>query len=285
MINDATGELTYVPCGRWLDRKEDDGKIERELPAAVKKSAAEAAGAAKCTYRVLIHTSDIKFAGTDADVFVEIVGTRNGKPATTGRVKLDNSLNNFEQNDLDWFTRSLTNVGTIERICIGHDATGPGAAWHLDNVEVLDVLSGATYKFYWQQWLSREDKPHVTQCELYPLGTVTLPPTKYTITTYTSDLAGASTDALVSCIIIGDRGRTSMIDLAGGTPFRRAGRDDFVVKATDIGVPQQLYIGHDNTCAPRPLARRAPPLPACPPPFSSCPAALPHPPRSLSCAR
>ncbi len=28
---EASGNRKHFPCGRWLDKKEDDGKLEREL--------------------------------------------------------------------------------------------------------------------------------------------------------------------------------------------------------------------------------------------------------------
>jgi hypothetical protein len=71
--DDATGTLYFFPCNAWLDKGQ--GGTEKVLPVA---DPSTAAGAAKLTYKVTVTTSDIRFAGTDANVFVEIVGERCG---------------------------------------------------------------------------------------------------------------------------------------------------------------------------------------------------------------
>lgn len=42
--------------------------------------------------------------------------------------------NNFERAATDVFSFSAPNCGTMKRIVIGHDNSGPGAAWHLNKV-------------------------------------------------------------------------------------------------------------------------------------------------------
>ena len=73
MQDDATGKLTFFPCGAWLDKAQGYHAIERLLQAADPKAAA---GAQKLSYKVTVSTSDMRFAGTDANVFVEIIGDR-----------------------------------------------------------------------------------------------------------------------------------------------------------------------------------------------------------------
>ena len=45
-------------------------------------------------YKVEVHTSDMKFAGTDANVSVELIGTKG----VSGKRRLATSRNNFERN-------------------------------------------------------------------------------------------------------------------------------------------------------------------------------------------
>lgn len=71
VTDDATGTSYYFACGQWFDRKEGDGLVERTLVASKPDPAAE-----KCAYKVTVHTSDMKFAGTDANVAIEIIGVR-----------------------------------------------------------------------------------------------------------------------------------------------------------------------------------------------------------------
>lgn len=44
-----------------------------------------------------VYTSDIRGAGTDANVFIELCGKRDGKDMWGPRLTLDNSKNNFER--------------------------------------------------------------------------------------------------------------------------------------------------------------------------------------------
>jgi hypothetical protein len=50
-------------CNRWFAIDKDDKKIERELTDI------------KIYYRIRVITSNIANAGTDADVFIELLGT------------------------------------------------------------------------------------------------------------------------------------------------------------------------------------------------------------------
>lgn len=66
---------------------------------AAKRSLAEA----ETEYHVSVQTSDVKFAGTDADVTVELQGHRDGNMVTTGKLPLSSSRNDFERGRLDHF--------------------------------------------------------------------------------------------------------------------------------------------------------------------------------------
>ena len=61
----------------------------------------------KTRYEVAVVTGDRKYAGTDANVYLEITG-KHGK---TGEIKLDDNKNNFEKGQTDIFKvgRSLCN--------------------------------------------------------------------------------------------------------------------------------------------------------------------------------
>ena len=53
----------------------------------------------KTRYEVAVVTGDRKYAGTDANVYMEIMG-KHGK---TGEIKLDDNNNNFEKGQTDIF--------------------------------------------------------------------------------------------------------------------------------------------------------------------------------------
>ncbi|GFH09149.1 uncharacterized protein HaLaN_04244, partial [Haematococcus lacustris] len=47
-------------------------------------------------YKVVVKTSDVKGAGTDANVYLTLFGEQEGKPANSGPQRLENNANNFE---------------------------------------------------------------------------------------------------------------------------------------------------------------------------------------------
>uniref|UniRef100_A0A383W527 PLAT domain-containing protein n=1 Tax=Tetradesmus obliquus TaxID=3088 RepID=A0A383W527_TETOB len=247
VVDDASGTTYYFPCRAWLDKKEGDGATERLLKAA---SEEDVASAAKLPYKVVVTTSDIKFAGTDANVFIEICGERDGKFTSSGRVPLNSSANNLERGAIDTFNLMLPNLGSISKILIGHDNAGAGAAWHLASVEVVSISSCQSLMFHHNGWLSRSDPPYKTEVELLPVaagGSNGQGLCRYSIVVYTSDIRGAGTDANVSCVIGGDKGSTPRLSLENAANnFERGARDEFSVQSADVGQPTTLQIAHDN---------------------------------------
>ena len=239
--DEATGEDFYFPCDQWFDRREGDGRTERELPVAVRDPAKKV-----CQYKVTVHTSDIKFAGCDANVSVELHGDRGGSGAHT----LSNSKNNFERGQTDVFTIEGPNVGTVERCVIGHDNSGVGAVWHLRQVEVFSVNTGQELTFPCDQWLAESKPPYKTRQVLFPVdaeGNVQGALARYKIAVYTSDLRGAGTDAGVTCILAGEAATTATLKLENSKDnFERGRRDEFTVDGVDVGRMTALTIGHDG---------------------------------------
>lgn len=64
-------------------------------------------------YKITTQTSDIRGAGSDADVELTVYGSKGD----TGRLKLDNSANNFERGQLDTF---FIDVSFRTFICLFH---------------------------------------------------------------------------------------------------------------------------------------------------------------------
>ena len=66
---DVAGVTYYFACQRWFSRDEDDGLIERDLfPGR------HTADNADMHYMAEVFTSDVRGAGTDADVSLELFG-------------------------------------------------------------------------------------------------------------------------------------------------------------------------------------------------------------------
>ncbi|CAG9464667.1 unnamed protein product [Pedinophyceae sp. YPF-701] len=250
VVNEATGLRQYFDCRKWFDKKEDDGLIERKLDA----SKGSAGFDDMVPYRIVVQTSDVKGAGTDADVEVELFGKieKDGRlvARSSGKQKLDNGgKNNFERGQRDAFTIVCPNLGKLDRMWIGHNNKGLGPGWHLANVEVTSVSTGTHYVFPAYRWLDTKETPYSTDALLYPEGSdeAATRPHRYRIVTHTSDIRGAGTDAGVSAQIHGTEGVTRSMSLhTRGNPFERGNRDEFVIEAANVGEMQKLTIGHDN---------------------------------------
>ncbi len=110
-------------------------------------------------YKVCVRTSDIKGAGTDANVFISITGELNSVQSFELHY---NGLRDdkFEVGSEDFFDLYLPPLGNILSIKVMHDNFGGfGSAWHLKDVEITDIAAGKSYLFECSQWLSKDEGP------------------------------------------------------------------------------------------------------------------------------
>ena len=156
-------------CNRWLDTFEDDGRIERDLPAVEQQSRQRP----EITYKVYVTTSDLKFSGTDANVYIDIHGRQRG--LSTGRIALKSSkmnVNVFERGRTDYFEVRGVDVGEIGMVRVGHDNSGAGPGWHLKEVVVEGPHDGRRYKFTCDRWLDKNSEDGRIERDLIADGLV-----------------------------------------------------------------------------------------------------------------
>ncbi|GFN94528.1 lipoxygenase-like protein domain-containing protein 1 [Plakobranchus ocellatus] len=120
----------------WLAKDVGNGHLWREIRAK-KKLAKEITTGKPVSYQVTVRTGDVRYAGTDANVYIVIQGTK-GK---TKKLFMDDARNNFERGMTEVFELNASNVGHITRINIGHDNSGPGAGWFCEDVTVRKYLT------------------------------------------------------------------------------------------------------------------------------------------------
>ena len=90
------------------------------------------------TPRIVVATSNIFGAGTDADVRCTVHGTAGD----TGPRLLDGSGNDFERGAMNEFFFRTASVGAIQRLTVASSGAGLGTAWHLARIEVTDTATG-----------------------------------------------------------------------------------------------------------------------------------------------
>ncbi|XP_075267211.1 lipoxygenase homology domain-containing protein 1 [Opisthocomus hoazin] len=267
------GRQYMFPCNRWLDKDEADGRVEVEVYPS------EIVPIEKLiNYEVSVVTGEMRAAGTNAKVFMQIYG-ETGK---TELIILENRSNNFERGATDIFKREAADVGKIYKIRIGHDGKGIGDGWFLESVtlkrlapkmkesdkkkkkkkkksdeeeeeetkveEVMDV-----YTFVAHRWLAKDEGDKELVVELVPDGESALEENTYEVHVLTGSVWGSGTDANVFLSIYGigrgDTGERQLKRSNNLNKFEKGQVDVFTVKAIDLGELKKLRIRHDNSGA------------------------------------
>ncbi|XP_054895001.1 lipoxygenase homology domain-containing protein 1 [Poeciliopsis prolifica] len=241
-----TGIEQTFPCGKWLDEKEGDGLIERELYEMVSLRQRRQK---KHPWSLWIWTTDMPNAGTDADISFQVYGEKN----KSDEIRLDNKSDNFEQGQVDKFMIELPDLGKLTKLRIWHEKRNPFAGWHLSKVTLMKTLTKEKYTFPCERWLDINEDDNEVVRELPACGDLIaepLPVIKYRLTVCTGDVGGSGTDASIFINLIGDQGDTGKRELINCknnvNKFEKGNMDEFIVEAVTIGRIRRLRIGHDG---------------------------------------
>ncbi|XP_031425771.2 lipoxygenase homology domain-containing protein 1 [Clupea harengus] len=250
LMKTLTKEMYKFPCERWLDVNEDDNEIVRELPATG-DGISEPLQLIK--YRVTVCTGDVGGSGTDASVFLCLIGDL-GDSGYRPLVNCKNNVNKFEKASADEFIIEAVSIGRVRRVRIGHDGRGGGCGWFLDKVLVREEgkTESEAVSFPCNRWLDRNEDDGQIVRELVPLAEgQRLYNVSYHIAIKTGNISGASSDSKVFVKLYGEKGDTSRMMLVVSDNNLRnyfeTGRVDiFTVDTFDIGQISRLMIGHTN---------------------------------------
>ncbi|XP_047236335.1 lipoxygenase homology domain-containing protein 1 isoform X3 [Girardinichthys multiradiatus] len=234
------------PCGKWLDEKEGDGLIERELYEMVSLRQRRQK---KHPWSLWIWTTDLPNAGTDADISFQVYGEK-GK---SDEIRLDNKSDNFEQGQVDRFMVELPDLGKLTKLRIWQEKGSPFAGWHLSKATLMKTLTKEKYTFPCERWLDINEDDNEVVRELPACGELIaepLPVLKYRLTVCTGNVGGSGTDASIFINLIGDQGDTGERQLINCknnvNKFEKGNMDEFIVEAVTIGQIRRLRIGHDG---------------------------------------
>ncbi len=82
--------------------------------------------------------TNAKFEGTDANVYISLIGENKqetDKIWLTKKLSKTKNKNLFEKGNIDEFLINANlNLNVLEKIRIGHDNAGIGSGWHLQKV-------------------------------------------------------------------------------------------------------------------------------------------------------
>lgn len=200
-------------------------------------------------YDINVATSNIGYAGTDANIFIMLYGEKGD----TGFLPLKKSKTHklpFYRNQYDKFTVEAPDVGDdITQIRITHDNTGKGPGWHLDYVQVSPEDATCKTTFSANQWLYNKHL-EVTLNQKFSKNSCGEDSTTYEIDIKTGNKKGSGTNSNVFIIIYGEKGETGKLLLKDAETkrnlFESSHSDKFIGKAKDIGRITRVRIGHDN---------------------------------------
>ena len=234
------------PGGRWLDEDASDSGV-REVTLS------PASPDAGVFYRVDVRTSDVAFAGTDANVSITLVGEKDGRVTRSKeRIPLNDSADNFQRGAFESFELGpMPDLGALTAIEVGHDGSGVGSGWRCDSVEVTEMTKpDERFFFPIDAWFDRREPPGKTRQTIAVAATnPEAERTTYRVDVRTSDVEHAGTDARVSLTIFGERGDTGPLELdTTEDNFKRAGSDSFtLVDAHNVGAISHVVLGHDES--------------------------------------
>ncbi|KAI4894673.1 hypothetical protein NFI96_015585 [Prochilodus magdalenae] len=268
LMKTLTKEKFNFPCERWLDTNEDDNEVVRELSGmgdliqepltgemlrfTLRELFSEQAHFLM-KYRVTVYTGTISGSGTDAHVFLCLIGDL-GDTGDRSLVNCKNNVNKFEKGNADEFIVEAVSIGQVRRVRIGHDGRGGGCGWFLDKVVVREEgqTESQAVEFPCNRWLDRNEDDGQIVRELVPFADgQRLFNVSYHIAVKTGNISGGSSDSKVFVKLYGEKGDTSRMMLVVsdnnlGNYFETGRVDIFTVDTLDIGQINRLMIGHTN---------------------------------------
>nr|XP_020137923.1 lipoxygenase homology domain-containing protein 1 isoform X2 [Microcebus murinus] len=237
------------PCLRWLDKDKDDGQLVRELLPSDSNATLK-----NFRYHISLKTGDVPGASTDSRVYIKLYGDKSDTIKQVLLVSDNNLKDYFERGRVDEFTLETLNIGTINRLVIGHDSTGLHASWFLGSVQIRVPRQGKQYTFPANRWLDKNQADGRLEVELYPSEVVEIQKlVHYEVEIWTGDVGGAGTTARVYMQIYGEKGKTEVLFLSSRSKvFDRASKDTFqtdtfTIYAIDLGSLTKIRIRHDNS--------------------------------------
>ncbi|GFR78063.1 lipoxygenase homology domain-containing protein 1 [Elysia marginata] len=146
----GSGIEQYFPCNKWLASDEGDGLICRTLyeQKGMRKKKEK-----QISWQCWVMTSDIKSAGTDANVHIVLYGDK-GK---TDDILLTNKGDSFEKGNMDTFRFNSVDVGKPYKLRVWHDNEGSFAGWHLDKIELESLEGKERFTFPCDRWLAEDE--------------------------------------------------------------------------------------------------------------------------------
>lgn len=191
---------------------------------------------------IVIKTSDIHLAGTDANIGVQLYGDKG----TSRFILLDDDRNNYRRGATDSFNFSTENIGTLQKLIVNNDMTLLVPGWHLEKIVLQNQDDDMKYTWRPETWIWEGTHRGITYSNSLELPVVKNQTWK--IQVKTSDKRHAGTDAGVYIKLYGTDGvsEDTLLD-SPRDDFERGQLDKYNIKTHDIGQIEKIEVWHDNT--------------------------------------
>ena len=120
------------------------------------------------TYVVIVHTGCVEYAGTDANVYVTLFGSKSD--SVEKRLDTANYDDHEECTQTSYEIRTRDDLGDLRFIKIRHDNKDDGPGWFLDWVIVRHSVTGQEWGFPCHRWLDRTEEDTQISRIIYPNG-------------------------------------------------------------------------------------------------------------------
>lgn len=201
-------------------------------------------------FKIDIKTSNDDNAGTDADVYVQLVDEKGNKTSWINVSNIHPEKNAFEKNDkVSVYRHAPDGFEKLEYINVKSESNGTAAAdWKIESIgaeQVSGELKGDKFSITVNQW----DPNGVTMS----FGRETGKSGTFEFDIKTQNKAGAGTDATIKIKLIGENGETNLVDVepfinsyTPGNNFEKndhdKGRITFEMPAGGIGKIMKIYV-------------------------------------------
>jgi hypothetical protein len=153
----GSGKCTAFPCSGWLAEDEYPYKLKQTLDAS------SVAPHPKARYEIILKTGDMRWAGTDADVYIKLHGRCNGQNVNSRWVKLDiTSHNDRQRGDTDLYHVKAVALDDIKCVTVKHSNTRRRPGWFLEKGAIHNMTSNGGWEFE-GGWLADDEPPYRTE--------------------------------------------------------------------------------------------------------------------------
>ncbi|XP_069813684.1 oxygen-regulated protein 1 isoform X3 [Dendropsophus ebraccatus] len=240
------------PCRRWFDKKQEDGRTERELFAVERENPEEDIDVLGKLWNIRITTANDSLLNDEMNVNVVIYGSE-GKTNGFFLLPQKSEIRYFFPGSRDEFLVKVKDVGEIYKIRIvcDHLPTAPG--WHLENIHMVEEESRQEVQFDCNCWMFADTKEEQV-IEEFQVSSNRQEPIRvsgklWNIQITTANDSMLSNEMKVNVIIYGSEGKTNGFSLPQKSEIRYffpGSRDEFLVTIKDVGEIYKIRIVCDH---------------------------------------